>query len=255
MTRYLRCPGYTEMTRACLLYLLLMMPILSSAMELDQLHEIEGIGIIDARMRTVFDAYGLPAVMIACEAKAGREQSKATWKDTQMEVSAGDWEVIYLPAEISSRQPEPMWRNPHPVTSQRLDSLSRLTLKVQGKVGDMIVRRRPQKTTYEVSLDPLLSHKVISVRQEYKSPVPIADLITRYGDKYDSIDEEQTGKRIRYWVLKEEGNVPVELYAVDFILDAKAESVIAAVAHNSAAAFVDSRLKIYFERWEKYLYD
>ncbi|MHB8473399.1 MAG: hypothetical protein ACYDC8_11280 [Gammaproteobacteria bacterium] len=223
-------------------------------MDLKQMHEIEGVGMMDTQAKTVFDHYGLPAV-IRARKLATAQRVTIAWHGTSMRVPDGDWEVIYSRKYRPGGDQRAIWHNPHQTISPRLDRLARLILYVQGNVGRMTVRRFPQKTTYDVPTDPLNAHKVISVRAEYRAPIPVAAITARYGSTYDTVTDQSPVQLMRYWVLRREGDVPLALYAVDFELNAKGDAVLACIASGIEAEFVLKKLQNYYDRWEENLYD
>lgn len=234
---------------------LLLIPILSGALDLKQMREIEGVGMIGAQMKSVFDTYGLPAEIGVQKPDSSRQLSTMAWHGTLLRVPGGDWEVIYDREDGRRDGARSIWHNPHRNMPPRLGELARLVLQAKGNVGRMTVRRFPQKTTYDVPTDPLQAHQVISVRAEYRTPIPVVAITARYGNIYDTVTDQSPVQLMRYWVLRKEGDVPLALYAVDFELNAKGDAVRACIANGTEAEFVLKKFQNYYDRWEENLYD
>lgn len=234
---------------------LLLIPALSGALDLKQMREIEGVGMMDAQIKSVFDNYGLPAVIGVRKPVTSRRVTAAAWHGTSLRVPGGDWEVIYSRKDRPRDDPLSIWHNPDWTMPPRFDRLARLILYAKGNVGRMTVRRFPHKTTYDVPTDPLQAHQVISVRAEYRTPIPVAAITARYGNIYDTVTHQSPVQLMRYWVLRKEGDVPLALYAVDFELNAKGDAVRACIANGIEAEFVLKRFQNYYDRWEENLYD
>lgn len=234
---------------------LTLIPALSGALDLKQMREIEGVGMMDAQIKSVFDHYGLPAVIGVPKPVTSRRVTTAAWHGTSLRVPGGDWKVIYSRKNRARDDPPSIWHNPHRTMPPRLDRLARLILYAKGNVGRMTVRRFPQKTTYDVPTDPLQAHQVISVRAEYRTPIPVVAITARYGNIYDTVTDQSPVQLMRYWVLRKEGDVPLALYAVDFELNAKGDAARACIANGIEAEFVRKKFQNYYDRWEENLYD
>lgn len=234
---------------------LTMLPTRSGALDLKKMRQIEGVGMMDAQIKSVFDNYGLPATIGVRKPGASPQATKAAWHKVPLRVPVGDWEIIYSRKDMPRDDPLSTWRNPDRTMPPRLEGLARLVLSAKGNVGQMTVRRFPQKTTYDVPADPLQAHQVISVRAEYNRPIPVAAITARYGNIYDTVTGQSRVQLMRYWVIRKEGDVPLALYAVDFELNAKADAVRACVANGIEAEFVREKFQKYYDRWEEDLYD
>lgn len=218
------------------------------------MQELLGIGMIDARMSTVFDTHGLPSEIVSSE-QATQFSSPARWGGTEMTLPEGDWQVSYGTSHSQDKAQGPMWRNPNPDLFPQLEGVSRIVLYAKANVGTITLRRYPLKTTYDVPKDPLLSHKVTGVRVEYRDPILLAAIVACYGSQYDSVEDESNVRLIRYWVLRREGDVPLSLFAVDFELNVAGDAVIASVASSTEKDFVRNKLQVYFDKWQINLYD
>lgn len=232
----------------------MLVPVSAGAMELEQMREIEGIRMMDARMSEVLDAYALPARIQSLGSTADRAVS-AVWRGTVMKLPAGDWEVVYERSGNSSGRRALAWHNSRSVMPPHLGNIKRLVLKAKGNMGILTVRRAPQKTTYDIPNDPFQSHKVIGVRIEYLDPVPIKEIIRNFGSKFESIEGGAPAMKIRYWVLHRQGEMPFSLYAVDFELGEKQEAALSCAVNGMESDDVLKKFQEHLDLWERNLYD
>lgn len=225
------------------------------AMDLEGMRTIAGIEIIDQRMDEVLDAYGVPAAITERGIDGRIGKSVKQWRGAHPDLPAGDWEVVYeTGGESDTCLPPSTCDRPGAMMSLQLAGVSRLVLQAKDGIGILTVRRAPAKTTYVIPEDPLRAHKVIRVRTEFREPLSPAAVVARYGEGYEDVREEGLPGRMRYWVLVLSGEVPLNLYAVDFELDANNDAV-ACEANTTHIDFVLSKLRGYYAVWEKNLSD
>jgi len=200
-----------------------------------------GVEMLGSRVTQVIAAYGQASAILPRD--ANDQDNKA--------LPVGDWAVVYTPR----KPPSDPGRQQQAGQWLQLQDLSRLVLYAKGGVGQVIVRRKPQKTTYEMPDDPYLAHQVISLRAELRQPIPVASLIDQFGAKYEEIETAGKERWLRYWVMQRQGEMPHKLYAVDFGLNSRGDKATVLVANGPQVDFVAQVLVSQYKLWEKNLYD
>ncbi len=234
--RVKRRPGRLHAT--ALVWLLASFPPFLTAMELEQMRSFPGLDMLEQRAQQVVTTYGEPTALQVGGAGSGGSD----W-------ATGDWVLIYTPGAGDQRQP------PASYAATRLSAFSRLILHAKGGVGQVTVRRKPQKTTYDIPSDPYQSHLVVSVDADWRKPQPLRWLISTFGN-YDARFEDSNGIHwVRYWVLRKQGQVPLRLYAVDFRLTRDGRSVSGLRANGPQIEFVAKELRARHKVWELNMYD
>lgn len=214
---------------------------LAMAMDIEQMRTIAGVEMLESRVNQVLEAYGQASAILPTE----------TTDQEQTALPAGDWSLVYTPPESASdhhsQQPAE-----HLLS---LNNFSRLELYARGGVGEVIVRRKPQKTTYEIPHDPYRAHQVISLSAVLRQAIPVSRLISHFGDQYEEIKTPDKIRWLRFWVKQRQGEMPHKLYAVDFGLNADGDKVTILVASGPQVDFVTEALVSQYKLWEQNLYD
>jgi len=211
-----------------------------SAMDLEQMRNIPGVQMLESRTNEVIQAYGQAVKILP--AKGGSRKEKT-------ELPSGDWLLLYTPKpgkHNNKQQAENLFK---------IEDFSSLVLHAKGGTGLVVVRRKPQKTTYSVPEDPYLAHQVISITAELRQPIEMNELTDYFGEKFEEIQAEDNKRWIRYWIMHREGIMPLRLYAVDFAIDASTKKVTSIVANGPQVEFVSEALVSSYKIWERNMND
>lgn len=211
------------------------------AMDVAQMRAMAGLEMLESRVTRVIEAYGQASAILPTE----------TTVQDKTGLPAGDWSVVYTPI----KPPDAPDNKQQAGWLLHLHDFSRLVLYARGGVGEVIVRRKPQKTTYEIPHDPYQAHQVISLSAELRQPIPLTRLIERFGAKYEEINTTDKGRRLRFWVLQRQGEMPHKLYAVDFGLNARGDKATDLMAYGPQVDFVAKVLVSRYQLWERNMYD
>lgn len=209
------------------------------AMEVGQMRGFAGLDMLEQRAQQVVATYGEPTALQVGGAGGG----ESDW-------ATGDWVLFYTPPVGDERPSQQA-----PTVERQFSAFSRLIVHAKGGVGQVTVRRKPQKTTYDISGDPYQSHQVVSVDADWRRPQSLRALVAACGD-YDAALEDKNGTHwVRYWVLRKQGQVPLRLYAVDFRLADDGAAVTGFRANGPQIEFVARELQARHKVWELNMYD
>jgi len=216
----------------------------TSAMDLEQMRAIPGVQMIESRANEVIQAYGQATKILPTKTETRKEKTK---------LPSGDWSLIYTP---KPGKPNNKNKNKQQAGNFfKIEDFSSLVLHAKGGVGLVVVRRKPQKTTYGVPEDPYQAHQVISVTAELRQPMAMNELTKYFGEKFEEIQAADNKRWIRYWVMHREGIMPLRLYAVEFGIDASTKKVTSIVANGPQVEFVNQALVSSYKIWERNMND
>jgi len=228
-------------------------PEVVEAMSIAQMRTLTGAGLLDLRVDKVFRHCGLPASI--ADADASREKRAVRWGKAPMHLSAGDWDLAYVPRRHATPGKEG-WINPHPGHSSCLAGLAALVLHANGASGILSVRKRADNhgyvTTYRVPDDPYDAHQVSAVTGRWKTGVPVSRLLKRYG-KPDEILKDSAGVALhRYWIVeKNNRQMPISLHAVDFEIGHGGLTCSRYIVRTRGVGIVQQKMDALMRQWEK----
>jgi len=212
----------------------------TSAMDLEQMRAIPGVQMLESRANEVIQAYGQATKILPVKGETRKEKTK---------LPSGDWSLVYTP------KPGKPYSKKQAGNFFKIEDFSSLVLHAKGGVGLVVVRRKPQKTTYSVPEDPYQAHQIISVTAELRQPMAMNELVEHFGEEFEEIQAADNKRWIRYWVMHREGIMPLRLYAVDFGIDASTKKVTSMVANGPQVEFVSEALVSSYKIWERNMND
>lgn len=175
-----------------------------------------------------------------------------------MALSDGDWDVVYSADVLIPARGEPGggWNNASPAPPRCLADLREVTFLTQGGTGVLDVKGKAAgegyRTTYIIPTSPYRAHQVIGLRARLNESFPVARLIR----DYDTCDDKPAiggGLRAcRYWAVVYIGQMPADLYAVDFVTDATGGTVEGYAISTTGFEFVKQRLEALQQEWERF---
>lgn len=213
---------------------------LANAMDAQQMRSIAGLTLLDARAVEVTRVYGPPAAL--CSA---RNRSCGKPEADESTLPQGDWRLEYRP------EPAPEGDT----LKLGLPAFSQLVMYAKDKVGRVVVSHHPRSVNYEVPEDPYLAHQINRVEARLREPVPLDAMLDQLGPPDQRITEGEGAGGIRYWVIRKEGQLPVAVYAVDLLLNARRDKVIALRGAGPSVDYVARELKARYKIWERNMYD
>jgi len=215
------------------------------AMTVAQMRSLPGGRMMETRVGPVVNAYGLPAAIIE-SGRSGDAPRATEVNDVRMRLGHGRWTVIYQRRGVPRRPGARGWWNPRPRMPKSLSRVSRLQLAAEGRVGVVKIDRRAHKTTYTVPADPLAAHKVTEVTGRFASPMRTRLLVEEFGRRCEFVDGPGGKSVMRFWILQASGMLPLNLFAVDFILGSDQEQVTGYTIRGVEAAAVHRRFEDYY---------
>ena len=193
----------------------------SAAMKLEQMKLLNGAAQLDLTVETLIASCGLPAAILDHDPAAGAKQS-IHWRGVGMRLSAQDWDAVYgsVPRKLDKSEG---WVNPGQPANRCNSGLTQLQFAAKGHAGVLTVTKRPNDigyiTTYTEPKNLYRAHKVIGAKASLANDLPVAKLISRYGQPDELIKQPGSRESYRYWVLTLRENRPDTLYAVDFKIE------------------------------------
>jgi len=217
----------------------------AQAMTVAQMHSLPGGRMMETRVGPVLDAYGLPAAIVE-SGRPGEKPRATEVHDVHMRLGRGKWALIYQRGGVPRRSGARGWWNPRPRMPKSLARVSRLQLSAEGRVGVVKIDRAAHKTTYAVPADPLAAHKVTEVTGRFASPMRTRLLVEEFGRQCEFVGGPGGKPVMRYWILRASGMLPLNLFAVDFILGSDQEQVMGYTIRGAEAAAVHRRFEDYY---------
>ncbi len=214
-------------------------------MTLAEMKSLPGGAMIGMRVDAVLKTYGLPAAILASGDQRNRAVP-AVWQGTEMRLSRGGWDLIYRASAMTLARPKQGWLNPRPAMPETLSGISGLTVVANGGVGFVRIDRAMHKTTYTVPNDQFLAHKVISAQGRFNVPVPIRNIVNQTENKCVAIAGVN---KIRCWVLVEENEMPLAVYAVDLGLSKTGSEATGYTISGDEVDFVHHKYAEHYQHW------
>lgn len=223
------------------------------SMTFEQMKELKGTEMIDLRVSDVLGAYGLPAVIVDHGNKSFATKKNIRWTDAEMRLSGDDWDLIYQKKiQADAGTSSNGWVNPNPIMPARFSGLLKVVLSSQGRNGFIEFDKRLKKTIYKIPSNRYKAHKITGVRVELSTPIPVAEITRKYGTHYDIVVNQNKYSAIRYWVLVQNGLMPVSLYAVDFEIDNTGNASFAYSVATNSFGFVQKKFETFHKEWEEF---
>jgi len=223
------------------------------AMSIAQMRTLTGNGLLGLRVDKVFHHCGLPASI--ADADASREKHALRWDRVPMHLSAGDWDLTYVPRQHAAPGKDG-WINPHPGHSACLAGLATLVLHANGNSGILSVRKRADNhgyvTTYHVPDDRYDAHQVSAVTGRWKTGVPVSRLLKRFGKPDETLKNSAGVPLHRYWIVeKNNRQMPISLHAVDFEIGHGGKTSSRYIVRTRGVGFVQQKMDALMRQWEK----
>lgn len=227
-------------------------PCTGHSMTLEQMKKMKGAEMIDLRVSDVFSAYGLPAVITDHGDKINATKKTIRWANEEMRLSDDDWDLVYRNEyKIETASKLNGWANPDPVMPARFSGLLKVVFSSQGRNGFIEFDKRLKKTIYKIPANRYKAHKITGVRVELGDPIPVTEITKKYGMHHDIV-VNQNRNVLRYWVLVQNGLMPVSLYAVDFEVNNTGDASSAYSIANNSFGFVQKKFEAFHKEWEEF---
>jgi len=227
-------------------------PVAGYAMTIEQMTQLRGADLLALRVADIFTKCGLPDVVVDHSTTSSVKQN-VQWNNIKMNLSDGDWDLIYRNSrDTETKSPVNGWINPSPAKSQCFLDFSLMTLFTQGGVGILKIDKKLRKITYTIPENLYKAHKVIGYKVSLITPLSFVDITRTYGRNHETVKTEKDIRIIRYWVLVESSQMPVDLHAVDFEINNIDNTCVAFRVATGEYDFVRRKFEEFTQVWERY---
>lgn len=222
------------------------------AMSIEQMKKLRGADMLELRVSEIFTQCGLPDAIID-RGESSSIKSNIQWDNITMKLSDGNWDLLYRNNyDTGNKNPVSGWINPNPAKSPCFPDLSLVTLFTEGGAGILTIDKIKHKTTYIVPENPYKAHKVIGSRVSLTTPISLVEITKTYGRYYDTVNNRNTIKIIRFWIVVESSQMPIALYAVDFEINNVDNTCKNYRIATSNYDFVRRKFEEFSKAWDKY---
>lgn len=207
----------------------------SFAVNYAQMQGMLGFDLIDQRVAYALQHYGLPNCIVD-HSDATAPRQTITWQTATLQLGKGDWSAFFnvdaVHPTLQSSARACQWTNKNAAAQTHSKYLLSFVTKGQSRLP--IFKTYPEKSTNDIPTDPLLAQKIRQATVALSNPLPLATLHSAYVAAHtDHVDASTGQPYIRYWVEHISFNAPIELFAVEFLLDPDKTHVIAYRIRNS----------------------
>ncbi len=223
-------------------------------MTLQQLRTLAGGAVIDLRVADMPKALSMPA-MILTHATSAADKVLVRWHDIDMPLTRTTWDIVYQQLNSPAKKSITGWRNPNPAMPPILAGLSSIRLLAKGGSGIVTINKTAHKTRYAIPENQLLAHKIIRAQALFSVPVPVNNLVSQYGNHYETVTEKAGGRMLRFWVLEEKDELPLSLHAVDFPLTNDGKEVSGYIVSGTDIDYVQRKFSVYYQQWMDHMRD